>query len=103
MHMANGTSSNLVKIISFIVSIVVLTAGVVLWAANSHSELKEWAADRDHAVKIEIKEDTSDKYVRKNDFIQIKTLFEEHTKQHQKIIDKIDQIEEKIDREYRRH
>jgi hypothetical protein len=100
--MANGTSSNLVKIISFIVSIIVLTAGVVLWAANSHSEIKEWAADRDHAVKIEIKEDTSDKYVRNKDFIQIKTLFEEHTKQHQEILEKINKIEEKLDKRSQR-
>jgi len=81
--MANGKngSYDVIKIIVSLIVILSAVAGTILWAVNSHSEIRDWTAEQDYITKTECKEIIKDGYVRKEDFAtvrqQIKTLEEE--------------------------
>ena len=81
--MANGKngSFDVIKIIVSLIVILSAVAGTILWAVNSHSEIRDWTAEQDYITKKECKEMIKDGFVRKEDFAtvkqQIKTMEEE--------------------------
>ena len=72
--MANGKSGSydVIKIIVSLIVILGAVAGTILWAVNSHSEIRDWTAEQDYITKTECKEMIRDGYVRKEAFATIK-------------------------------
>jgi hypothetical protein len=80
----------ILKIVTLVISIACITAGVVVWATTAHDDIKSWASDKDSAMKREVLDETKERYVTGEAFMEIKT--------EQRVIkEKVDKIDNKID------
>lgn len=85
------------KYIVTMLTIIAFAIAVVLWAVNSHSDLKEWAADQDYVTKTELKEIMKERYVPIGRFIKLETQLEEASKRNEEVLHSLDELKDKVD------
>lgn len=95
--MAESKESTNAKFIVTLLTIIAFAIGAVLWAVNSHAEIKEWASGQDFVTRTELKEIMKEQYVPRTDFIRVETKLEEATKTNQKILQSLEEVQEKLD------
>lgn len=86
-----------IKFILNLLIIISMAVGAIIWATGEHSVIREWTSEQDFVTKTELKEIIKEQYVKRSEFIQLRTQFEETNKNNQKIITELDKIQGKID------
>lgn len=95
--MAESRESSNARFIVTLMAIISFAIGAVMWATNSHAELKEWAVGQDFVTKTELKETMKDQYVPLSRFIRLETQLEEATKTNEQVLESLKELKDKID------
>jgi len=86
------------KFILTLMTIIALVIGAFVWASDKHSNLKGEIAEQDFATKAELKETFKEQYAPATRMIKLETLLEETRRTNEKILEKLEQLEQKIER-----
>ena len=84
------------KWIALLFTFIAMIVGMVVWATNEHSEIREWTVDRDYTNKKELKEIIKDSYVPLHEFTKLKQKLEDQSKKMDDMSLKIDKMLEEI-------
>lgn len=95
--MQNNVENTNAKWLVMILTIVAFAVGAVLWATNSHSELREWTAEQDFVTKTELKEMMKDQYVPFYIYIETITKLKNKCESSDKIELRLNRIEKKLE------
>jgi hypothetical protein len=83
-------TTDIVKYIGIIITIVGMMIGATLYISNSHADIKSWTLDQDSVKTEQLMKGIEKHYVPKSDFIEVKTDLK-----HMKSL--LERIERKLD------
>lgn len=83
---------DITKWIALFLTFIGMIVGMVVWATNKHSEIREWTVDRDYANKTELREVIKDSYVPLHEFTKLKQKLEDQSKKMDDMSLKIDKM-----------
>jgi len=90
--------TDLKQLAVIMITIVTLATGAVLWATNSHADIKEWTAEQDFVTKSELQEVIKEQYVKREDFAIVKQKLENLNDNHNKLLLTLEKMDRKLDR-----
>ena len=89
---APAKNGRMAKLISLLVTIACLTAGVVVWATTAHDALKSAATAADITTKREVMEEVKERYVPNTEFVEVRTEQKQIKKEVDDISNKVDEM-----------
>ena len=80
------------KWLGVIFTVISLTIAAVVWASTEHDDLKTWTSEQQHVIKQELKQDSKDMFVPKEDFSRVEQCLEDQKEDIRDIKNKVDKI-----------
>ena len=90
------------QVVAIIVMVCGVISAVILWATNSHAEIKDWTSEQDFVTKKELREAFKESYVPKHEFATVKEKLDNQAKNQQRLMDQLDKIDRKLDKMQRK-
>lgn len=94
--MSNTSRVDIIKFLTFVITLIGLIVGTALWATNSHAEIKSWTAEQDYVTKQELNTKMKEQYVPLHEFTKVQQSLEDQCDNLDKIEKKLDKVLEKL-------
>lgn len=94
--MLNSTEASTTKFILALLTIIAFSITALLWAVNSHSDIREWTSEQDFVTKKELKEVIKEQYVPLDRFVIVETKLDESRKENLRVMESLDEIKQQL-------
>lgn len=83
---------DILKWISLLITLISITVGTVVWAYNKTTEIRDWTAEQNNAIKTELYETVEKHYVQKSEFTRVEQKLNDQKESMQEIKVKLDRL-----------
>ena len=84
--------TDILKWVSLLITLISITVGTVVWAYNQTAEIRDWTAQQNTAIKIELETTVEKHYVPKSEFTRVEQKLNDQKETMQEIKVKLDRL-----------